>query len=721
MATEHELQRLVVRLMGDSSSYEKMMNGVEKSANKMADSVEAKTMRIKAFKESLRGFAGQMLGTITGLAGGLGVLNTITQGVSLAADAERTESAFKVMLGSAEKAKAMMADLQKFAAETPLEMGDLTGFTQMLLQSKVPADKMVETLRMLGDVAMGDRNKLQRLAYAYKQVKDTTVLQGDERNQLSEAGFDPLAEMARTSGKDITYFTQQMHKGLITFEMVQKAFKSASSEGGTFFNGMKEASTTLSGLFSTMKDDLAGFQREVGKEVIQALRLKEVLQAISAAVQWLTDKFKQLPQGMKTAIIAGGVLLTLIGTLGILWPAVAAAWTMAWGAVSAAIAAVASVGWPIIALVVAIGAVVAALVQNAGGVEAVWANMVSGAQQFWEFIKPVRQAVESLFHTIMTLGTQAWAWFVETVRWATEQATIWITETFGSMLAESGITLDSVRDGFRDAFLFAEFALKNFGLVWEVAWAGLKYFAVMALNAILKNIFLILAAPVLLPVFLALQGNWENLWANMTSAAVQALMFILQTAAQFPVQFANAMTKGWEGVKGFVAQVTGAAANVFGNMKLTWKGVEIPALDALEEQLRQEFDAKKGVLNQSWEEFKKEKLAEFEKENPGALDPAKKGEDDAKAYAGGLVKGIKGTEAVLVGSAEALSRRLEYIELMRERRTAGAKGGEGGGVQGQKFDNVRAFEKQNDLLQDIKKNTAAAVNKDTIPMSPANL
>ena len=207
---------------------------------------------------------------------------------------------------------------------------------------------------------------------------------------------------------------------------------------------------------------------------------------------------------------------------------------------------------------------------------------------------------------------------------------------------------------------------------------------------------------------------------NMVVASVNAFSQILKIAAELPMRMAAAMAGGGFNLGDFLRDSLTSAAAAMTGTKLTWKGVNIPALDALEEQLRKEFEDKKGTLNQSWEEFKRQKLEEFAKQNPG-VDPEQKGEEDGKKYGQGMSKGLKGTEAVLFRSAEALSRRFEQLERMREGRDLNNKGGgAGGSVSGANL-NLRQQEQQTDLLKKINENTKASANKDGAAVLPANL
>jgi hypothetical protein len=243
-----------------------------------------------------------------------------------------------------------------------------------------------------------------------------------------------------------------------------------------------------------------------------------------------------------------------------------------------------------------------------------------------------------------------------------------------------------------------------------------KYYAVLALNTILKNLFLILAGPVLLPAYLAMQTNWEEVWRGFQTVVTNFLVCLAANMVNVAGMIRNALAGKAVDMAAFWLKLREG----FAGTKLSLRGIEIPALQTLEDQLKEEFDAKKGVLAQSWEEFRAMKLDEFAKQ--GVLpDAEKQGEEEGKRYGVGMSKGLKGTEDVLFASAEALSRRMEQLERMREGRDMNKPGGGApGSVTGANL-NLRQQEKQTDLLKDIRGGIRDIASKDAVPMEAANL
>lgn len=204
-----------------------------------------------------------LLGMAGRLGAGYAAYSVGKFAVQSAASFEDMTTQFKVMLGSADKANAMMANIQKLAASTPLTSMGITESARTLMQFGVAADKVIPTVRMLGDVAGGNQERLNRLAYALGQTTSRGKLTGGELMQYTEAGFNPLKVMEKNAEKfgleagiSAEELSNKVSEGAISAEMVAKAFDIATSKGGQFYQSMAEGSQTLNGLYSTMVDNI---------------------------------------------------------------------------------------------------------------------------------------------------------------------------------------------------------------------------------------------------------------------------------------------------------------------------------------------------------------------------------------------------------------------------------------------------------------------------------
>ena len=176
--------------------------------------------------------------------------------VKTAADLQSLSTSFETLTGSAEKGRKVFTDLKKMGATTPFEITDLAKATQTMLAFGIQVDKTQDYLKMLGDVSMGNRDKLSGLALAFSQVQSTGRLMGQDLLQMINQGFNPLTIIAQKTGKSMSVLKKEMEDGKISAEMVADAFKTATSEGGLFYQGMDRGAKTLGGTFSTLMDNI---------------------------------------------------------------------------------------------------------------------------------------------------------------------------------------------------------------------------------------------------------------------------------------------------------------------------------------------------------------------------------------------------------------------------------------------------------------------------------
>lgn len=169
---------------------------------------------------------------------------------------EQLNIAFTTFLGSAEKAKKLMAELTKFSIITPFTPDQVNRAAKTLLAFGTAAKDIIPTLKMIGDVSSGTGKDLAEMAVIFGQIQSTGRLMGQDLLQLINAGFNPLQVISQKTGRSVRDLKEDMEKGLISFDMVKQAFKDATSEGGLFFNLMEKQSTTIGGKLSTIAGNL---------------------------------------------------------------------------------------------------------------------------------------------------------------------------------------------------------------------------------------------------------------------------------------------------------------------------------------------------------------------------------------------------------------------------------------------------------------------------------
>ena len=187
-----------------------------------------------------------LMNPITLIGTGIGAVT------ALGAQAEQTSVAFTTLVGSEEKAAGILKEINDFAAKTPYGNLDLTDNAKTMLNFGVQADRVNGYLRQLGDIAAGDKNKLGSLSLVFGQVASAGKMSGQDLLQFINAGFNPLKELEKMTGKTYAELQDMMGKGQIGFDAVAAAINHATSAGGAFEGMSDKLSQTVSGKFSTL-------------------------------------------------------------------------------------------------------------------------------------------------------------------------------------------------------------------------------------------------------------------------------------------------------------------------------------------------------------------------------------------------------------------------------------------------------------------------------------
>lgn len=199
---------------------------------------------------------------------------------------------FTTMLGgSSEAANGMVGSLQKLASATPLAMSDLAGGAQTLLAFGVASDNVSGTLQRLGDISLGNADKMQSLARAYGKATAQGKLTGETVQMMIDAGWNPLIDICDQTGESMEDVQKRMAAGSISAEELTQAVNHATDAGGKFAGGMEAASKTVAGLTSTLQDNVNAMLGKLMQPVSDEM-LSTLLPTAIDAVDQLTMAFE---------------------------------------------------------------------------------------------------------------------------------------------------------------------------------------------------------------------------------------------------------------------------------------------------------------------------------------------------------------------------------------------------------------------------------------------
>ena len=186
--------------------------------------------------------------------------------INVRGEMQMLEKSFEVLLGGSSGVGAFMQELKQFAVESPLSMTGVANAAQMLSAFGVEAENLIPVIRQLGDISMGNEEKFRSLALAYSQMTSAGKVLSQDLRQMATAGFNPLGEIARTTGRSIQDVTALMDSGKITVNQVTAAFKSATAEGGKFYGMTQKQADGIKGLKAQIEGATQEAFNNLGKQ-----------------------------------------------------------------------------------------------------------------------------------------------------------------------------------------------------------------------------------------------------------------------------------------------------------------------------------------------------------------------------------------------------------------------------------------------------------------------
>lgn len=226
------------------------------------------------------------------------------QAIDAQSKVEQLEISFRTLLGSQEKASALIAEIKSYGTVTPYDTEGLAQAARLMLSYGMSSSKIMPTLQMLGDIAMGDKDKLQSLTLALSQMSASGRVCKEDLNQMVDAGFNPLQIISEKTGKSIGQLTDEVSKGAISVQDIEQAFIDATSEGGKFHNMVNNLSDSIAGKTAQMTDNWEAFKASIGGLLKPAYL--GAIQTTTSAIDALTKTIERLKASAGDVTVGDG-------------------------------------------------------------------------------------------------------------------------------------------------------------------------------------------------------------------------------------------------------------------------------------------------------------------------------------------------------------------------------------------------------------------------------
>lgn len=687
MSEAAEVGSLIVRLMGDGSSHAKMLDDAEHGAEHAAQAIEQAGHRIEGFSENIKHFAEHAAHALESIEIGHWIREAFHEFGEAEHQSHRLEAALKTQGKNVEELSENYAhfaeDLQEI---TTLSHVTATG---MLAQA--------ESFGLSGEAAKRATKNAVAFAAAITGSADAAPQFMRITTAMEQGNVQLLRRLPGLRGvKDQT-------------ELLAKAQKILASG---FEIAKSEANSSL-GQFKQLKNLYDDFLESVGKVVAQAIH--PFVESLKEVYKWLnelspeTKTFIASFAMVSAAFLALGPALALLGTIGgsIFSPVIVAI-----AAVSAAVSYLivklggfgplwedtkeyAVIAWDFITeKVMEFGAFIqpwwdyllglfeAGWNAVVGYAVTAWSATQDATMAFWDWIKPVVQTgidfILAVWDGLKAAGLGLWGATMEAAATAWEYiqagwqiATGFISDLWAATGINIGQVLTTIRDSIRDAFIFAEFVIRNFGAVAEYIWVSMELGFVTFANQV--QYFFTDVMPAFLDWF---SNNWSQIFTDVFNLTVTI--------------FENIGTNIWNFFKSIPGLIAGTTS--FGDI---WKPLtdgfeatvsEFPEIAArqmgeTEKQLSGQAEELGGKLAEDFDKFREAKLdklaskaveqtpeieqlpKEIEHTTEHAVNEADKlGQKTGATLASGMKKGKEKFDAAEFGSAEALARLAAFQE-----------------------------------------------------------
>ena len=227
-----------------------VMDEMAETAGRFSTAVETSTGGLSKWEQKFAAFG--LIGDYVDRA-----CNAVNGIVEVGSNAELQLMNLKTLFGgNAEAAQEMYDRISEYGKVTPYDKAGLLEAQRTMMSFGLSGEHAFSTLKQIGDIAMGDSAKMHSLALAFAQMSSTGKLTGQDLLQMINAGFNPLNEISKQTGRSVAELKEEMSKGAISADMVSLAFQSATSEGGLFYRAIDEASNTAAGKMASIKDSI---------------------------------------------------------------------------------------------------------------------------------------------------------------------------------------------------------------------------------------------------------------------------------------------------------------------------------------------------------------------------------------------------------------------------------------------------------------------------------
>lgn len=280
-------------ITGDNSNFLRRLREVENGVKNTSKQIEQSGLGIEELFN-------RMTRAAASFGAGFTAKELISNIAQVRGEFQQLEVAFKTMLGSEDKANALMQQLVKTAATTPFDLQGVANGAKQLLAYGENVENVNDDLIRLGNIASALSQPIGDIVYLYGTTMTQGRLYTQDLNQFTGRGIPMIRELAKEFGVAGNEVRGLVEAGKVGFPEVQKVIQNLTNEGGMFYNLMQEQSKTITGQISNIEDSISTMFNEIGKAN------EGIINEALSGVSYLVENYEKV----------GKILISLVATYG---------------------------------------------------------------------------------------------------------------------------------------------------------------------------------------------------------------------------------------------------------------------------------------------------------------------------------------------------------------------------------------------------------------------
>lgn len=239
------------------------------------------------------------------IAGSIGSLALLAKGIKSLGEAsitafkeiEATKTQLEVVFANPMQANAMFNDIAQYAVKSPFGVQQTSELAVLLKQSGVYASDLMSTLKMLGDTAGGNMEKMKRIANNYAQIVSIGKASMLDMRQFAYAGIPIFEAVSKELGVSQQELRKLISDGKVTSQIIEKVFKDLTGINGIFENATDKGAKTLKARLQNLQDakqlamsDIGQYVFDIGSKTGDDSLLNKGVSNLEKLYSWIHEK-----------------------------------------------------------------------------------------------------------------------------------------------------------------------------------------------------------------------------------------------------------------------------------------------------------------------------------------------------------------------------------------------------------------------------------------------